>query len=163
MFWIRTWGVLVEIHDQFASLDAGLAGAQPYFSSAEIVAFHRWYTAILAAVHAVRAALSDQEVIYLEYRRTVECHLFQHAYKHRFGGDGALIEAITSKILSRHVTFDETDKAVAALLRHHRTEEAIAASVAAHTAAPLAEVAALVSAYARADERTLLLGPSKGR
>lgn len=163
MFWIRAYGVLVEVRDHFAELDATVAGHQNEAPGGAVPIYRRWFAAILGAIAGARTALTDDELLYFEYRRHVECHIFQTQYNLRVARDGMVVERRRSNILSRDMTIEDTDAAIQRVLQRYRGETTIAVDIAKRTARHLALVAALVKAYARADHRSFALGPPKVR
>jgi hypothetical protein len=69
VFWIRLCGILNELYDKLLKNHtlAVLTGAKPY---SDIVEF-------LGAIESLAASFSDDERIYIQYRRDVECHPVQ--------------------------------------------------------------------------------------
>lgn len=68
---------------------------------------------ILSLVAEVRRLLSDEELIYLQYRRHLECHPFQHDYRMRRDQPGdRLKDWSESHLLKRRVSLDEVWRAV---------------------------------------------------
>ena len=79
LFWIRLYGLLKDLAavvkrhqalaDVFPGDDARLLGQ------------------IVSALDLVRSALSEDELVYLQYRRQTECHFFQSDYRVARTGD----------------------------------------------------------------------------
>jgi hypothetical protein len=170
MFWVRTYGVLVEVRKVFeekvktltevaaaSSQSAGL-GLHP-----AIVLHQSWARALVDAVASVQSQLSEDELVYLEYRRMVECHLHQEPYDYRRAGDGSVIDRRRSNILRRDLSLEATKAAIKRVLLAFNGEAAIACAFAERLSGPLADVAHLVDAYSTPDRRAFEAGPPARR
>ena len=71
LFWIRLYGFLTEISYQKPTFPITNSAQQ---SVADIV------TEAAKRYDAIRCKLSDDEIIYIDYQRTIEAHLFPNTY-----------------------------------------------------------------------------------
>lgn len=89
MFWIRLWGIVVELPKSMrvgGDLFASLSEAQAANLSPTLKAIAKWHRRSAIALDAIRDALSDDMLLYLEWRRHVECHMQQSAFMVQLNG-----------------------------------------------------------------------------
>jgi hypothetical protein len=115
VFWIRLYGILHEIYERlFASNTFAVQnGATPTASIAEF----------LGAIEQVASLFSDDERIYIQYRRDVECHPLQLNYEFQVNKSGGTRERFHHKLLAKTVPvsleeFSSATKRVLATVRH---------------------------------------------
>lgn len=126
LFWIRLGGLLMDIRErndnelqQVDALKYQGPTREPFES------LHR-------ALSALLDEFSTGEKLYIEYRRHVECHPLQNAYRPQVNAKHATIRrTFKSKLLSRDVELDEFDREFSALFEEHdRNEYRIAVALA---------------------------------
>lgn len=121
-FWIKLYGVLDEVggHYEYAvklADDCG-AGATRMATDAR---------AVRDALRSVRDSMNEDELIWLSYRRDVECHVWQDSYELNRKGDRLKERRGFSLLDGKVLTVDEFDQRARAFLRkHHVDEQAIA-------------------------------------
>jgi hypothetical protein len=95
VFWIRLYGVLHEIFQRLSDSAASLTqhGVKP----PQVI------SDFMAAVDKVGSLFSDDELLYIQYRRDVECHPVQLNYEFRVKKDGGTREAFDHKVLAKKV------------------------------------------------------------
>ena len=91
MFWISVYGILVDIRDSVEERLRFLSGFGAPVPRAVAAALPS-AQGLKAAMEGLQRTLGDDEVIYLAYRRHVECHPFQHGFRLRRDRTGALVE-----------------------------------------------------------------------
>ena len=120
LFWIRLYGILHEIHGRLTDLVlvAVENGAKP--SAA--------FDAFLSEVVALSALFSEDELIYIQYRRDTECHPIQNAYQFRIDGTGRARDEAAIKMLGtkRTLTLAELSSAVRRVLLSASSEVELA-------------------------------------
>jgi hypothetical protein len=125
VFWIRLYGIVREVYERLFESHAFRAqiGALP---NPDIVEF-------LAATEKVAALFSDDERLYIQYRRDVECHPLQNAYEFKVGKKGQAIETFRHTFLAKQVsvTLADFDAAVGRVLASAPNEVELAKSFAA--------------------------------
>ena len=73
---------------------------------------------------AARAALDEDERLWLHYRRDTECHVWQESYELQLGGKGRLKEERKFSLLGgKTLHVDEIDRRLRALLRQYNVNE----------------------------------------
>jgi hypothetical protein len=95
VFWIRLYGILHEMHERLSASNASVVrhGITP---NPSIVDF-------LVAVDKVASIFSDDERLYIQYRRDVECHPLQLNYELQVKKNGDTREAFDHKLLAKKV------------------------------------------------------------
>ena len=125
-FWIRVYGVLTDVRrvleEQLASIEKVGANREPT-------------AAVLAELMSMPSAFTEDELIYLGYRRHVECHPLQNGYR-LLTRDG-IREKITHRASGTEQSPEETDAAIVRVLRQHDSEDAIARNFASRLVDPL--------------------------
>lgn len=110
VFWIRLHGVLTEVGDWFEhTFSLGIRD--------------RDIIAVRDAIRDLRAALDEDELLWVHYRRDTECHVWQESYELQRGGKGNLKEERKFALLGKTLHVDEIGRRLRALLRHHRVNE----------------------------------------
>jgi hypothetical protein len=104
LFWVRLYGLLKDLADVL----------KRHHSLAEVFPSDdaRLLVRIVSALDSVRRQLSDDEVVYLQYRRQAECHPFQHDYRFTRVRDGGLKDTSKSHLLARPISLEEVRAAV---------------------------------------------------
>lgn len=120
MFWIRLYGILHEIHARLTNLVqvAVESGARP----------SPLFAAFLAEVVALSALFSEDELIYVQYRRDTECHPIQNAYEFKINGTGRTRDQAAIKMLGtrKPLTLAELNSAVRRVLLSASSEVELA-------------------------------------
>ena len=146
VFWLRLYGILVELRGWLRSIEDLVRSASegqtaaPAAGSALDLAFR-----VARAADDLRAVLTDDELIYADYRRQTEAHPVQSAYRLQPRKQKPCLKE-TSRIptLGREETVENLDAAIDRVLRRHSSEAAIACAFAARMQRA---THALVSAY----------------
>jgi hypothetical protein len=162
LYWIRTYGVLADLAAHFERKLAFVIETEQGAPSATTRTYRSWFVAILAGIGRARDALTEEELLYLEYRRNVECHPFQDGYRLNIARAGEVIDTRPSLLLRKTLTIDATDAAIRAVLKRYRGEPAITLDFAKRTAGALRFVARLVRTYGDADVKSFARGPRSG-
>jgi hypothetical protein len=158
VFWIRVSAVFGEVH---ANQERLLAMIDESIAHAELTndhLLHRMRTALAELVNAIdaaKASLSDDELLYLLYRRDVECHPWQDSYRLRVAKNGLTL-ADKRTVFGKEWTVEEMDSALGALLlKHGMNEPAIAVAFA-------SKLNPHMQAILRASEAWFTLPPDPG-
>ena len=101
----------------------------------------------IAALETVRAALSRDEWIYAEYRRTVDAHLYQRGYSLEVRRDRTFRETYTSKLFGEHPV-EYFQKSVRLVVAKHRSELAIAIDFATRMQKPVHDLRVVLESQA---------------
>lgn len=128
LFWVRACGVVVDLRAEHAASVAKLrVGLQHLFTDPAAAPLVSKYETLARAFDAAVDVLADDEKIYLEYRRHVECHPLQSGYRVRRGKKGAIVQEVKSNLLGRNLPHQESQEMLRrVLLRHAIDEPAIA-------------------------------------
>lgn len=129
IFWIRAYGILADIaemvddslkvmNEQLALLRRGAADLPSTVLAEELGAVTR----VRRAIKAIAAAFNDDELAYLQYRRHVECHPLQNAYRLQLKRE-ELRDTVHHRLLGRVMTVDETEAVFIRLLRKYKLNE----------------------------------------
>jgi hypothetical protein len=139
LMWIRVYGVLDDVldrcraHAKFA-VDLGVK-VDPLLDHA------------LAAADAFLAHMTDDELLYLEYRRNTEGHPWQTKYM-LIARDGKLIDTVRAELLCRDVRKEDFLDAATRIERAHRFDRvAIARAFATRCLPVLGPLVDAVQAY----------------
>lgn len=126
VFWIRLYGVLDEMLGSYKLFD-GIATAQAQ-------GLARRACEVRDAILALKAEFTEDELIYIQYRRDVEGHVWQDAYELTgHVNQPKLNEDRKHPLLgNRRITHVDFDKRVRALLRTYRINELAIAVAFAH-------------------------------
>ena len=124
VFWIRLYGVLNEMYGRLAaSHESSLRiGANPHLG---IVRF-------LEEVSVLYAHFSDDELLYIQYRRDVECHPLQFNYERTVNKKGSARGSFKHKIFQKDapVTLEDFSAAIKRVLSSAPNEVVLAQSFA---------------------------------
>ncbi|MGE0396461.1 MAG: hypothetical protein AB7T06_07065 [Kofleriaceae bacterium] len=75
------------------------------------------------ALHAVRDSMSEDERMWLHYRRDVECHVWQDAYELNRRGNGLKEKRRFALLSGQEMHIDEIAKRSSALMRKYNVDE----------------------------------------
>lgn len=129
VFWIRLFGVLHEINELVSRQRSFLAPQNdPAFG----------LDAVAEAIAILANVFSEDELIWLEYRRNVECHVFQDNY--RLLKNNRPSKKVVHKLVKRDKDVAATDEALSRVLQRYDAEHLIALDFAKRAAIPLAQV-----------------------
>jgi hypothetical protein len=132
MLWLRLHGVLVEIDESLSLLRSLMeeklaTGTDPLPGS--ILADTR---PLLHALDQLRKSLSEDELLWAEYRRHVEAHVWQEAYEPQWNKKrDAPRELHRSKFTRQGYTPEDLNRRLQAVLRTFGTETALTITFAA--------------------------------
>jgi hypothetical protein len=134
IFWLRLFGILHDMYDKLLRAERWSLG-QGFRFDPRISAFMR-------EVEALSAVFTEDERLYIQYRRDVEAHPIQVAYEFRIDGAGKAKEAVTTKITAKKlpVTLDEFRAAMGRVLATAKHETGIARAFAIRCALSLERV-----------------------
>jgi hypothetical protein len=111
VFWIRLHGVLTEVGDSYEYV-------------CNLGSRDRDVLAVRDAIRALRAALDEDECLWVHYRRDTECHVWQDTYELGVGRRGGLREERRFALLGgKTLHVDEIDQRLRALLRSYDVNE----------------------------------------
>lgn len=117
-FWIKLHGTLVEVARYYNDMCEMMNPLTPT-SSRNVKDAH----AVRAAIIAMRDALDEEQLIWVHYRRDVECHVWQTLYDLRVK-DGKVQDHRKFDLLGgKRLHVDEFSKRARALLRQHKVDE----------------------------------------
>jgi hypothetical protein len=141
VFWIRTYGVLTDVRramerqrGTLVQLDGDL---MPYARRTYLEPLNR----IIELIEDIRAAFDTDELLWLEYRRNVECHPWQDKYRLRTKRDGSLDDERHHELLQGRRVVEDTQAALSRVVRRYNIDEdGIAIDFAKRIAAPLREL-----------------------
>jgi hypothetical protein len=144
LFWIRLAGLLQDVREHLETQEKLWKTMMQGDSTTEARLRPTNYDpikAVLDGIEAVMGSLSDVELLYLAYRRDVECHPWQDSYRLKLTKPGKLKEVRT--VFRREWKIEEAEAAIANLLRSYQIDEAqIAADFASRVSAHVERVAA---------------------
>lgn len=89
LFWVRLWGIVVELPKNMqisGDFFAAVPDDDPTMLSPVMRAIANWHRRSKTAIDGIRSALSDDMLLYLEWRRHVECHMEQSAFMVQLNG-----------------------------------------------------------------------------
>jgi hypothetical protein len=115
MFWIRLYGVLDDIKPFVTRLRT------PMFAGD--AAPRQRFEGTLQAINTVAALFTDDELLYIQYRRDEACHPVAEAYELSQRMDGRLVEEKTKTLLARPVRHDDYDRAVEGVIERYKPNE----------------------------------------
>jgi len=119
VFWLRLYGVLTDVAD-FVALT--VEEAQDGLCMFPLAREREQVSPLPAAMERLSALLDEDELLYIEYRRHVECDPFQTKYRVRRGRHGA--GHVPSALLEgRPVTIEEAESAFQRLFVKHGADE----------------------------------------
>jgi len=130
MFWIRVCGVFTDIRPAIAKHVESLStmGAGPEQPESITSQLRGLAQLCLERIDAVKAALTEDELVYLEYRRHVEAHPWQNSYELRLGKNGIID---TKEVFGERKSVDELNVLIRRLLlKYGVNEDAIAVELA---------------------------------
>ena len=144
VFWISIFGVL---HDLRLSWDSQLAMLRGIHAEGDATAgqrerlkilYGRPLRHLLEAVKLLKSCFTEDELIYLEYRRNCEAHPFQHAYRLRPTKDKtAISDKRRVHLLGREMVVEHIDAATERVMLAHPPNENMIAKSLAERSAPL--------------------------
>jgi hypothetical protein len=134
-FWIKLHGTLVEIGRYYEDMCSRMNPLTPT-ASRNVKDVH----AVKAAITAMRDSLDEDRLIWVHYRRDVECHVWQTLYERRVHKGKIDRHREFALLGGKRLHVDEFSKRARALLRKYRVDEPLMAVhfaqiVAPHTAA----------------------------
>jgi hypothetical protein len=122
LFCIRLYGVLREVHE---STKQGIASFEEEPSNDEMEAALRELDDVLAEL---RATLSRQELLWLEYQRDAESHPWLSRYDHQHKSRDVVLDDRNSKLMRGRVKYLEYREAITALTKG-RSVDHVAGSI----------------------------------
>ena len=119
VFWLRLRGVLVDLREHPA-FQVVSSNATPPRPGSDLERFTMW----VSSMNAVRAILSENELLWAEYRRHVEAHIHQGAYEPQLNKKKSAVKAkFTSKYTEKTYDVHDLDNRLGAVLAAHRNSE----------------------------------------
>jgi hypothetical protein len=135
VFWIRTYGIMHDIRDKVVSqIEFGESVGAPPVTQLPV----------RNAIDNLIAEFSDDELVYVQYRRHVECHPYQNSYKIRISQRG-LKESVSHHLIDKQMTVTETTDTIRRVLNPPEVDEERIAFTFAKRAVPLLENVRAVS------------------
>ena len=119
VFWTRIYGVLTDIADQIDKSIAfikDMGALRP--SNRDAAAAVR----MRSAIDELAAVFTDDELVYLQYRRHVECHPTQNHYRIRVTSKG-LDDQVHHRLLDATMSVEDTDAAILRVLKKQNINE----------------------------------------
>lgn len=119
LFWIRLYGVLFDITNYILEQVDFLnqLGAP---TSDEL-------TDLMNVLHDIRGHFTTDEGIFLQYRRHVECHPTQDAYRLLGRHKKGLRTEVRHHLIGEGLSVEETEEAIKRVLRDHNVDEKLLA------------------------------------
>jgi len=149
IFWIRLHGVLVDIRetfDRWARLPVAEFPTSPLCQAQNI---HR-------LILAVRDSLTEDEVIWADYRRQTEAHVRQSGYRlnrKKKGTDVQVHDTYEVKALKKTYDVDDLDDRLGRVFRRHMNERKLAIDFAKRIQAPAMDLAKAFRKFHSAEQR----------
>ena len=138
-FWVKLYALLDEIGGEYESVCAHYDRIGASTDRDAIVA-----RIVRDSIRDVKAAMDEDELMWLNYRRDVESHVWQDGYELSRKKNG-LKETREFDLIGKRMTHEEFDKRARALLRkHHVNEPAMAVHFAMLVAPHVAQVVAVL-------------------
>lgn len=146
-FWLRLYGLFNEVREDFATKvktnETVFAGAP---LPPNLQGEHARLKRPLSALTKAQALLSEDELLYLKYRRDTEAHVWQDAYRLGLRGKKGLRE--TTRVFGRDWPIDELNRRINEVVRKYGVNEnAIANDFARRLHAVMQEVLAECRQY----------------
>jgi hypothetical protein len=118
IFWIRLYGVLADVADQIDKVCDNPEHARQILATHEFAAALR----VRNAITNIASVFNEDELVYLQYRRHVECHPLQNAYRIRVAGK-AFQDSVHHRLLDKAMTVEDSDAACVRLFAKHGLSE----------------------------------------
>lgn len=126
VLFLRLHGLLVEFPGHWQVASTALAGDTPNDSSDGAA-----FLAVLEAIEMMRTALTEDELLYIEYRRHVDAHIWQGAYDLQWNkARNAVQDQFQSKATGKGYLREDVDRRLGGVIRGFGSEAAVAASIA---------------------------------
>jgi hypothetical protein len=113
-FWIGLYGVLVELRQRFRNAPETKEQLQKLGKSHPFITAS---AAVFEACEAIRAALSDEEIVFVTYMRQIHAHIYQDGFEYAIergnpqqNQPGAIRDKQMIPILRRHVAVDDAHR-----------------------------------------------------
>ena len=131
VFWIRMYGILADITDEITrQLDFATSMNVP----------RRKVSLLKGAIDVLAKTFTEDELIYLQYRRHVECHPLQDSYRLKLTG-GGLQDSVFLRLPGKKTTVVFTTETIRSVLqRYGVAEHLIALDFAKRSLVPLSNV-----------------------
>lgn len=144
MFWVRLYGVLADLRSEQVAFFRFL-GVDPLTHVANAGSLLELGVETARRIEGVRQSLTEDELIYVDYRRHTESHPTQSAYNVRWSKKaGAVADRHRVHALDREFSVAELDLAVRRVLAAHANEPAIAVALARKVEQPLRALVAVM-------------------
>jgi hypothetical protein len=144
LFWVRLHGVLVDLRSEMLGLFQFL-GVDPPSHVPNAGSLLELAIENSRRIEGVRQSLTEDELIYADYRRHTESHPTQSAYNVRWSKKGGMVvDRHRVHSLDREFSVAELDEAVRRVLAAHANEPAIAVALARKLEQPLRLLAAVM-------------------
>lgn len=119
LFWVRIYGVLTDASDFIALTCTGGDEAYDGLGMFPLARGRSDASPLPTAMARVSALFDDDELLYLEYRRHVECDPFQTRYRARRNRQGVSAHVPSALLGGRPITRDQAEAAFGRVLRRH--------------------------------------------
>lgn len=121
LFWIRLWSVVAEIIPKGRELYEFMKGLSDADRKRHLGI--PLYMAQHEAALAIRDALSEDELIYLDYKRHCECHIHQDAYRLGIQGNKLRTTRLFGMLGNKEIPIEALDQKLIAILRKYGFNE----------------------------------------
>jgi hypothetical protein len=129
VFWTRLHGVLVDLRQEELASFRSL-GVDPVTHTAPATSPLEVALTTFRCIEALRSTLTDDELIYADYRRQTEGHPTQRSYDVRWSQNkGGIVDSRRVPSLEREYTVEELDAALRRVIREYPNEAAIAVAI----------------------------------
>jgi len=134
LFWIRLYGILVDLRAKFKSWKE-VNEALVYSPHPEVKEFQKryfpsaleWCTRAVELINGLYISFSEEELIYIQYRRHVEAHPFQKSYEVQMGKNNKVIDKLPHAILDNKViNREQVHEILGRVLKQYKSERIIA-------------------------------------
>ncbi len=134
LFWIRLWGALNELEDQMSGAKILREKAAGYKWGPKMGAYVDAEDEVLSATEQLLVDLSEEDVIYVDYRRQCAAHLQQRAYRLGIKRDGkggfTLKTSRNFELIDKEVPVEEAREVIRRLDRQHGDVRGVAMVIA---------------------------------
>lgn len=140
VFWTRLLGIFVDLQSRYRETFA-VAGIDPATHAATPTSVLEWTIETYRAIEALRGVFTEDELIYIDYRRHAEGHPKQHAYAISLNNRGQIREGRRLEILGgRELPISDVQDTIRRVESAHGSIHAAAVAFAGRIAAPLANL-----------------------
>ncbi len=141
--WLRLFGVLVDIRQWLEGIVSQCNGVTGQPGS---ILFH--ISSQLSAIEHLRAQFDEDELLWVEYRRHVEAHVWQRGFEPEWRNNGtALKDSYASKITGQIYGIDDLNERLSRVFARYETEARITVDFATRLRGPASSLLAATERF----------------